>query len=235
LTVNSLRRVLLFDIDNTLLWSGGAGAHAMNLAFGEMFAISDGFAKVEFSGRTDLGIFRDGLAAHVIEGGVEAHLDEFCRRYCALLPRTLEEREGRLMPGFPQLLEALSNTNGVRLGLATGNFSEGGRLKLKHYGIAQYFDGGGFGEESLERADVVAAAIRGMADGASPEDVLVIGDTPLDVSSALDNGVTAVGVATGTYTTDQLRECGAQVVFEDFADWERAASVLAGRAPVVEA
>jgi len=226
----SVNRLLLFDIDNTLLWSGGAGSHAMNLAFAEMFGISDGFAKVEFSGRTDLSIFGGGLAANGIQGGVSAHLGEFCRRYYSLLPQTLRERDGTLMPGFPGLLDALRSTPGVRLGLATGNFREGGRLKLEHYGIAQYFEGGGFGEESLERADVVRSAIRRLGDGAAPEDVLVIGDTPLDVKAALDNGVVGVGVATGNYSTDQLCESGAQMVFDDFADWEQAAAILSGSA-----
>ncbi len=224
-----MTRVLLFDIDNTLLYSGGAGGHAMNLAFAEMFGIGDGFGKIEFSGRTDLGILRDGLAAHGIDGGVETHLDTFLGRYYALLPESLEEREGELMPGFPQLLELLSQMRDVRLGLATGNFSESGKMKLSHYGIAHYFAGGGFGEESLDRSDVVGAAIKRLADGASGREVLVIGDTPLDVKAALENGVTAVGVATGSYTTDQLQECGAQMVFENFSDWERAAAALAGR------
>jgi phosphoglycolate phosphatase len=220
-------RLLLFDIDHTLLYSGGAGGHAMNLAFGEMFGISDGFAKVEFSGRTDLSILGNGLAAHHIQGGVEEHLEEFCRRYYALLPPALEDRHGHLMPGFPQLLEALANTPGVRLGLGTGNFKQGGYLKLEHYGIAHYFEGGGFGEESLERGDVIAAAIDRLADGASRHDILVIGDTPLDVKAARDNGVVGVGVATGNYTSEQLRESGAQVVFENFSDWEAATAMLA--------
>jgi phosphoglycolate phosphatase-like HAD superfamily hydrolase len=200
----------------------------MNLVFGEMFGIGDGFAKVEFSGRTDLSILCMGLAEHDIEGGLDAHLDEFCRRYYALLPQTLKQKPGHLMPGFPQLLDRLSAKPDVRLGLATGNFREGGRLKLQHYGIADYFIGGGFGEESLERADVVGLAIERLAGGVALEDVLVIGDTPLDVSAALANGAVAVGVATGNYSSDQLREAGAQVVFEDFSDWQNAAATLAG-------
>lgn len=141
-----MSRVVLFDIDNTLLYTGGAGSFAMNLAFNELFGIADGFARVEFSGRTDLWIFEQGLLEHGIEG---ARLDEFTSRYYELLPEALRQREGYLMPGFPQLLEALRDA-GAPLGLATGNFSEGARIKLEYYGIAEYFKGGGFGEVSLD-------------------------------------------------------------------------------------
>ena len=215
-------RVVLFDIDNTLLYTGGAGSFAMNLAFSELFGIADGFARVEFSGRTDLWIFEQGLLEHGIAG---ARLDEFTSRYYALLPEALRQREGYLMPGFPQLLAALRDA-GTPLGLATGNFSEGARIKLEYYGIAEYFEGCGFGEVSLDRADVVAAAIRNVANGARASDVLVVGDTPHDITSATANGAVGVGVATGKFTAEELRDSGAAMVYEDFADWEKVAREL---------
>ena len=89
---------------------------------------------------------------------------------------------------------------------ATGNFSEAARIKLEYYGIWQFFNGGGFGEQSLDRADVIRAAIENVANGAAPEDILIIGDTPKDIEAARDNGVVGVGVATGSYSADQLRE-----------------------------
>jgi phosphoglycolate phosphatase len=223
-----MSRVVLFDIDNTLLYSGGAGSFAMNVAFNELFGVSDGFARVEFSGRTDLYILEQGLAEHGIEGGAEEHLAAFTARYYELLPDALAQREGYLMPGFPQLLEALRDA-GVRLGLATGNLSEAAGIKLQYYGIAGFFEGGGFGEVSLDRPDVVAAAIRAVGDGASPGDIVVVGDTPHDITSALANGVAGVGVATGKYTVEELRDSGAALVYQDFADWRAAARELAGR------
>jgi phosphoglycolate phosphatase-like HAD superfamily hydrolase len=218
-----MSRVVLFDIDNTLLYTGAAGSFAMNLAFNEMFGIPDGFARLEFSGRTDLWILQQGLAEHGIEGGIDKHFTELTSRYYKLLPETLREREGYLMPGFPQLLESLRDAR-VRLGLATGNFSEGARIKLEYYGIADYFQGGGFGEVSLDRSDVIAAAIRNVANGTRPSDVLVVGDTPHDITSATANGAVGVGVATGKYTVEELRDSGAEMVYADFADWERIAS-----------
>ncbi len=223
-------RVFLFDIDNTLLYTGGAGTAAMNEAFRQMFGIEDGFAGVEFSGRTDLHILAEGLKAHGIEGDPAGYLEEFAARYCELLPKTLRERQGRLMPGFPQLLEALAQEPGARIGLATGNFSRSAQIKLRFYGIDGYFAGGGFGEDSVDRAKVVRAAIERVADGAAPEEIYVIGDTPHDITSALDNGAVGVGVATGSYGVEELRASGAKLVFADFADWPRAAQLLLGKA-----
>jgi phosphoglycolate phosphatase-like HAD superfamily hydrolase len=222
-----MSRVVLFDIDNTLLYSGGAGSFAMNAAFNELFGVSDGFARVEFSGRTDLYILEQGLAEHRIAGGSEEHLAAFSSRYYELLPEALAQREGYLMPGFPELLSALRDA-GVRLGLATGNLREGARLKLEHYGIAGFFEGGGFGEVSLDRPEVVAAAIRAVGNGARPADIVVVGDTPHDVTSALANGVVGVGVATGKYTVEELRDSGAALVYQDFADWQVVARELVG-------
>lgn len=223
-------RVFLFDIDNTLLYTGGAGTAAMNEAFRQMFGIDDGFASVEFSGRTDLHILAEGLKAHGIDGDPRGYLEAFASRYYVLLPKMLRERKGRLMPGFPQLLEALAGETGVRIGLATGNFSQSARIKLEFYGINGYFLGGGFGEDSVDRGDVVRAAIERVADGAAPDEIYVIGDTPHDITSALDNGVVGVGVATGSYGVEELRASGARLAFADFSDWRQAAEVLLGRA-----
>ena len=226
-----MTRLLLFDIDNTLLYTGGAGSVAMNLAFQEMYGVDDGFGKVEFSGRTDLYILSEGLRHHRVTGGHEAHLDKFLQRYYGHLRHTLGEREGHLMPGFPHLLEALLQREGVRIGLATGNFSEAAWMKLDYYGIRKYFStGGAFGEESLDRSEMVRMGIERFGDGVAPEDILIIGDTPHDVSAGLDNGFVAIGVATGSHTVDQLRDSGAHLVFQDFADWQGAAAKLAGEA-----
>ena len=225
-----MTRLLLFDVDNTLLWSGGAGSKAMALAFHDLFGIDDGFNRVEFSGRTDRYILTEALRQHRIDGDYEEHQTRFLERYYAHLPQTLHQRQGRLMPGFPSLLDVLSGQPGVRIGLATGNFSRGAQLKLAHYGIDGYFSGGGFGEESEDRAVVVRRAVERLGKGLSRAEAVVIGDTPHDISSAKANGAIAVGVATGTNSVEELRESGADVVFEDFSDWQSAAATLIGGA-----
>ena len=221
------RRVVLFDIDNTLLYTGGAGSHAMALAFDRLYGVPDGFAGIEFSGRTDRFILQSGLVTHGVAGDVAEHLDRFTEAYYGLLPDSIEHREGHLMPGFPELLHTLRDAGAI-LGLATGNFSRAADIKLAAFGIADYFEGGGFGETSIERKDVVADAIREVANGTDPGNIVVIGDTPHDITSALDNGAVGIGVATGTYSTADLAASGANLVFEDFADYEAAAARLLG-------
>jgi phosphoglycolate phosphatase-like HAD superfamily hydrolase len=223
-------RLLLFDVDNTLLWSGGAGGQAMGLAFRDLYGVEDGFKRVEFSGRTDRYILAEALRQHGIDGEYEEHEARFVERYYSHLPRTLRERTGRLMPGFPELLDALAARPDVRLGLATGNFSGGARLKLTHYGIDRYFLGGGYGEESEDRAVLVRRAIERVGEGLPDVEALIIGDTPHDVHSARANGAIAVGVATGSNSLKELKEAGANIVFEDFSDWRRAAATLCGAA-----
>ncbi len=221
-------RLLLFDVDNTLLWSGGAGSRAMGLAFRDLFGIEDGFKGGGFSGRTDCYILAEALRQHGIGGDYAQNEAAFQQRYYAHLPQALRERQGKLMPGFPMLLEELSRRPGVRLGLATGNFSRAARLKLAHFDIDRYFSDGAFGEESEDRSVVVGRALERLGDGLSPREAGVIGDTPYDVSSAKACGAVAVGVATGRNTVDELRGCGADLVFEDFSDWRRAAATLTG-------
>ncbi len=225
-----MTRLLLFDVDNTLLWSGGAGSQAMGLAFHDLFGIQDGFKQVEFSGRTDRYILSEALRLHDIDGDYEEHQARFLERYYMHLPQALHERQGRLMPGFPALLDGLAGRQEVRLGLATGNFSRAAQLKLAHYEIDGYFRGGGFGEESEDRAKIVRRAIERLSEGQSSAEAVVIGDTPHDISSAKANGAIAVGVATGSHSVAQLRESGADLVFEDFSDWRSAAATLSGGA-----
>lgn len=196
----------------------------MNSVFREMFGIEDGFSKVEFSGRTDLFIVSEGLRQHGVDGDIQRHVGRFVERYYELLSGALNDREGSLMPGFPELLDALSGD--AKLGLATGNFRKAADIKLRHYGIGSFFAGGGFGEVSVDRAEVVKAAVENVADGRAPEDVFVIGDTPHDIRAALANGVKAVGVATGSYSVDELKSSGADLVFKDFESYETVAATL---------
>jgi phosphoglycolate phosphatase len=220
-----LAQVILFDVDNTLLYTGGAGSLAFNQTFHEMFGIPDGFARVEFSGRTDRYILEEGLACHSIDGGAARHLDEFTTLYYKNLSATLTEREGYVMPGFPELLGALEDA-GARLGVATGNFSRAASMKLEYYRLSQYFAGGGFGEISIDRPDVVQSAIRAVADGVDARQIAVVGDTPHDISSGLAHGTLCIGVATGQHSKTELLESRAHVVFEDFSDWPEAARLL---------
>jgi phosphoglycolate phosphatase-like HAD superfamily hydrolase len=228
-----LALLYLFDIDNTLLNSGGAGAKAMTLAFEEVFGVPDAFAGIEYTGRSDIAIFRDGAIAHNldVDGRFGELLTTFREAYFRVLPQTLRANPGRVMPGMPEVLAALDAAPGAYLGLATGNFSYTARLKLEFYGLQHFFHAGGFGEDSDERAEIVARAIErvaALAGAPGPHSTIVIGDTPLDVAAALANGVAAVGVATGTFSADALKKAGAGLVFPDFSRWQDVVAALLG-------
>ena len=220
-----MARIFLFDIDNTLINSGGAGGWAMNLAFRDLFGIDNGFSGVEFSGRTDSAILRNGLLLHHLpDGDFAALLARFKACYLRHLARTLPQTRGHVLPGVPALLRSLSETEGVRLGLATGNFRRSAMMKLEYCGIRSFFRGGGFGEDSELRSEVVALAIRrlgGRPGGRYP--IYVVGDTPIDVEAAKANGAVAVAVTTGTSSAEELARAGADAVFPDLSD---VASVL---------
>ncbi len=227
-------RLILFDVDNTLLYSGGAGGVAMRRAFHQLYGIDDGFRRIEFSGRSDWAILRDAMRQQgLLDGRSE---DDFRREmvrfkdaYGRLLaPALREATSGRVMPGVPQLLAVLAGRENMRIGLATGNFRQGAFVKLRHFGLDTYFENGGFGDDAEDRGDLVAIAIQRMSEGAEvdPASVCVIGDTPLDIEAARANGVRALAVATGPLPVDALLAAGADVALEDLSDTEAVVSVL---------
>jgi phosphoglycolate phosphatase-like HAD superfamily hydrolase len=223
--------IVLWDIDNTLLYTGGAGSLAMARAFRDLYGVDDAFRRVEFSGRTDTAIFRDAALEHgIAPDGMSAEMARFLDAYVPHLRTTLQEvAGGSLMPGVEAVLAALADRPGVRQGLGTGNFRRGGEMKLRHYGIDGYFPGfaGGFGEDSHDRAEVIARGIerlRGRADAR----VVVIGDTPHDVTAAHANGAYALAVATGRHSAEELRASGADDALDDLADVERVERLILG-------
>jgi len=216
--------IILFDIDGTLVLTGGAGVRAMNRACGDLVSGVDAMAGVTFAGRTDWSILDDILRnhGHTLD---EVLLDELRRRYVAHLEEEIQ-LPGRgvkdVMPGIRELLEVLRTRDEVSVGLLTGNFVEGARIKLEYFDLWKYFPWGAFGGDSASRNDLVPVALarareHGVNDVA-PANVLVVGDTPNDVECALVAGATPVAVATGSYSTDQLRAAGATIVFDDFRD-----------------
>ena len=204
----------------------------MNLAFRDLYGIENGLQEVEFAGRTDRAILRDALALHRLpKADFRALVGRFEEVYVRQLRRTLVEATGgRVLPGVHELLRALRSAPGTRLGLATGNFRRGAFMKLEHYQLRRFFADGGFGEDSEDRGEVVAAAIRRLnsAEPAPPGSVYVVGDTPIDIEAARANGARAVGVATGRSSVEELSGAGADLVFADFADLTSVLGALLG-------
>lgn len=219
----------LFDIDMTLLATGGAGVLAMGRAVRDLLGNTDGMAGVAYAGRTDRAIAREllargGVDPDRLEGGFEVWLERFAAVYADHLGDTLHETAGRALPGTHALVERLAAAPGARVGLATGNFRRTGLMKLAHYGFGPPLDDGGFADTHEDRGQLVAhaaAIVGGPAALTRPAGVFVIGDTPLDVAAAHVNGFRAVAVATGDYDFDALAATGADVVFEDLVDGDR--------------
>ena len=220
-------KLVLFDIDGTLVLTGGAGLRAMNRACEEIVGHPDALEGIPVSGRTDWIILQDTLARLGRE--LDSALFEQLRdRYVACLREEIH-RPGKgfngALPGVADLLAALHPREEVFLGLLTGNFEEGARIKLERYDLWRYFRCGAFGDDSPDRNALVPVAVdRAAACGVSSlsaSDVIVIGDTPHDVACAQAAGAIAVGVATGGFTAGELRACGAAIVFDTLQDTAR--------------
>lgn len=227
-------RLVLFDIDGTILLTAGAGRRAITTALHELVGPVDAFAQVRFDGKTDPQIVGELLAAAGHAGPHEAErIDALCRRYVALLERELQEPADAttLMPGVPPLLQALEERHDVVLGLLTGNVVEGASLKLRAAGLdPARFEVGAYGSDAAHRPDLPAIAARRAAPffGRVPggHEVVIIGDTPADVACGMPIGARAIAVATGGYSEADLAACGPHAVFGDLSDTARVLSAI---------
>ena len=213
--------VLLFDIDGTLVRTGGAGKAAMEAALCEEFGVSLGAEEVPYSGRTDRAIGRDLLRAHGLPAHEQGRLID---AYLERLPGRLRALGGEVCPGVRELVHRLRGRAEVRLGLLTGNVRRGAELKLGHFDLWGAFGGGGFGDDHEDRDDLARAAVRELAGrwGAfNPTDVWVIGDTPLDVQCARAVGAKVVAVATGWTPLAELEACRPDLALPDLSDFSR--------------
>jgi phosphoglycolate phosphatase len=233
--MNTMRKLVLFDIDGTLVLTGGAGIRAMNRACEELVGHPYALAGIPVAGRTDRIILTDVVAqaGHALDDGL---LERLRDGYISHLREEIE-RPGRtqsfeslgarggvkaVMPGIRELLDVLERRAEVFLGLLTGNFEAGARIKLEHFDLWRYFRCGAYGDDAADRNELVPFALErarrcGLPDIA-PEHILVVGDTPHDVACARRVGATPIGVATGGFTVDQLRDSGADIVFQDLRD-----------------
>jgi len=212
--------VCLFDIDGTLLASGGAGKAALESALIEEFDIPLR-VHIPYSGRTDRAIIRDLFKAHEIPETQE-NLDRIFQGYFRRLPDSLRRHEGRVLPGILELLASLKTRDDIAVGLLTGNVQAGAKVKLGHFGLFEHFRFGGFGDRHFDRDDVAREAFAMACEHCGPkvcaDRVWVIGDTPLDVQCARAIGAKIAAVATGVHTVAQLAESKPDLLFTDLAD-----------------
>jgi phosphoglycolate phosphatase len=215
--------LLLFDIDGTLLLSGGAGARAIDRACRERLGLDDAFAGISPDGKTDPMLFNEVLIRNGLNLDPELVAD-LTARYIRHFPEEMAAAPGaHLLPGVVETLEAVNGLPDVALGLLTGNLEPTAWLKLEHFGLERFFTFGAFGSDDGQRERLVPIAVARAEKllsrpvGCGPH-VVVIGDTPRDVACALANQATAVGVASHRYPVGALRAAGAHHVLAHLAD-----------------
>jgi phosphoglycolate phosphatase-like HAD superfamily hydrolase len=228
------QKLVLFDIDGTLLLSDGAGRRAIQAAFADHGVDIARGAGIRFDGKTDPQIVREILEAAGHPAPDDAgRIAAVLGKYLAHLERDLAEHgyRSRLMPGVPALLDLLEADTRVLLGLLTGNMVDGARLKLRAAGLdPERFVVGAFGSDHARRGELPGIAARRAETyfGRIPtgSEVVIIGDTPADVRCADGIGARTVAVATGGYTVAELEAAGAHAVFTDFSDVGRALEAI---------
>ncbi len=214
-------KLVLFDIDGTLLHSGGAGEKALRLALKERFGRDDDLAQIPLAGKTDSAIARKIFALHGIEPTPE-NVSAFLDSYLGHLETQLPQKKGKLLPGILPLLEALRARPHVALALLTGNLSRGADLKLAHYGVGHFFEFGAFADDSHDRNQLgpFASARAREKHGVefAPENIFVLGDTIHDIDCGRAIGAKTVAIATGNSTRAELAAHNPDFLFDDLSD-----------------
>jgi phosphoglycolate phosphatase len=215
--------VLLFDIDGTLVTTGGAGRRAISRAFEKLHGRYDACDSFSLSGMTDRAIVRKALGIIGVEARPET-IDAVIDCYLSFLSEEVNRTEDRhyfLHVGMREAVAEARSRSGVAVGLGTGNVREGARVKLERVGIYDQFAFGGFGCDHEDRVELIRHGARcGARLLGAPLDecrVVVIGDTPKDVAAAKGIGAVCIGVGTGHFTPSALIEAGADFAFPDFA------------------
>jgi phosphoglycolate phosphatase-like HAD superfamily hydrolase len=227
-----MRRLVLFDIDGTLV-AGGPAKRAFEAAMIETYGTAGDVAGFSFSGKTDPQIARElltgaGFDRRVIDEGMTS----LWERYLAHLEAGLAERPMRVLGGVRELLDALVGIDGIALGLLTGNIQAGARLKLESAGLWHHFEIGSFGSDHEERDRLPLIALeRARRHWRVPlpaREAVIVGDTPRDVGCGRAGGTRTLAVATGRFSAAELAAAGADHVVEDFTATERVVELLTG-------
>ena len=227
--------LLLFDIDGTLIMTGGAGYRAMKRALVRYFGDDRALDGISVAGRTDSIILRDALAALGKPELTAPVRDEIRDLYCEVLREEIDAVGGGpgVLPGVRELLARLADDPAYQVALLTGNFTKSAQIKLGYFDLWRHFAWGAFGEDAVERNDLLPVALEryrartGTTIAAA--DTVIIGDTPNDVQVALAGGARSVCVTTGHYDKAALTEAGADIVFHDLSDVDEVLRVFAGR------
>jgi phosphoglycolate phosphatase-like HAD superfamily hydrolase len=223
------KRLLLFDIDGTLIQSGRAGVFALQRALAERFAVQDDLGDIEIAGMTDSGIVANILSKHQIPPTRES-VAAFLDSYVHFLSLELPQRVGRVLPGVLELLEKLKARSHVVLALLTGNVSRGAKLKLEHYGVWHFFEFGAFADDHHDRNELGPFARARAREKHGHEfaatQIDVIGDTPRDIACGKAIDARTIAIATGICSRDALAAHHPDFLFDDLADVDEVIRLL---------
>jgi phosphoglycolate phosphatase len=205
---NGMLRLVLFDIDGTLVHTGGAGVKAFSKVFATEFGATDGFERLKFAGRTDVNLVREFFGFHSIPATTE-NFQRFFDRYVFWLDHILQQSHTQTCPGVPGFIEQLRKLpHPPLLGLLTGNIRLGAEIKLRHFDLWTIFQTGAFADDHEQRDQIAAIARergrRILAEELTDDQVLVIGDTPLDIGCARAIRAKVLAVATGGAKFEEL-------------------------------
>lgn len=215
------KKLILWDIDGTLIVSGRAGIFALTRAFQQLHGREPDFTKIDVSGRTDKWIAGEVLRQQGLVDSPE-NIHAYLEAYLQALPEEIKSREGRVLPGILTLLETFRHRPDIAQGLLTGNLQRGARIKLGHYEVWHYFEFGAFGDDSPWRNELGPHALRRARENHAvdfaPADTFVIGDTPHDIECGKAIGAKTIGVATGRFSVADLQGHQPTAVFADLGD-----------------
>jgi phosphoglycolate phosphatase len=213
-------RLVLFDIDGTLIDSGGAGVRSLDLALRELFSIDNGFHGISMAGKTDTQIIKEGLIKHGIP--TNGTIDAVIKAYLNYLEKEINNDRKHVKPGIYEVLEELKPLQDLGLGLLTGNIEQGARIKLEPFKLNDYFPTGAFGSDDEDRNNLLPVALKRFEElfhrKIEADNCIVVGDTPRDVECAHIYGAMCIAVATGPYSYEALMKAGADYVVRDLSD-----------------
>jgi phosphoglycolate phosphatase-like HAD superfamily hydrolase len=227
-----VKHLLLWDIDGTLIASGGAGMSALQAALRDVFRLEGSLADIDFAGRTDTWIMRAVFRKFELPATPE-NFARFFDGYIAALPAALVNPSARVLPGVREILRAVAAHGGIAQGLLTGNMRRGAQTKLAYHGLWDHFEFGAFGDDSEFRNDLGPHAVRRALErhgvNFAADDVWVIGDTPHDIACGKIIGARTLGVGTGGSSLDDLRAHAPTAVVETLADTDAVLRLLESR------
>ncbi len=222
-------RLVLFDIDCTLINTGGAGTRALQLVIKNRYGVDDDLHDIEIAGRTDSGIVARILQKYGIEPtseNIAAFLDAYVERLRNLLP----EIQGRVLPGIAEILPRLHSDSNHLLGLLTGNVRRGAKLKLEYYGLWQFFRFGAFADDHHDRNELglvaCARALEHSGRRFEGRRIDVIGDTEHDIACGKAIGARTIAVATGSWSRERLAQAQPDFLFDDLSQVDEAIATL---------